>query len=270
MEIDDYEPDYSELEEYFYPDSAEESAKAEIISFFNGHPEGVFYSRQLEIRFERKYFHWITNRAIRALVGLGKIKSETRKIASGGEIHLLWNRGFRYYRRAAKAILNLVEQYAAPNITASIGLHGEFMVLEGFARFEFVMRGRNTNNYKERQWPETSHNLDFIFEKEGTAYGIEVKNALGYMDHKEMKKKIEICRFLDIKPVFVTRMMPKTWIHELIEENGYAMILGYQLYPWTHKELAAKVHERLGLPVDAPKALADGTMKRFEKWRKKT
>jgi len=38
------------------------------------------------------------------------------------------------------------------------------------------------------------------------------------------------------------------------------MIMQYQLYPWTHLELAKKVARELGLPI-APKALAAGTMK---------
>lgn len=47
------------------------------------------------------------------------------------------------------------------------------------------------------------------------------------------------------------------------------MILGYQLYPWTHKELAKKIANELGLPIDAPKALYDGTMQRFVEWHGK-
>ncbi len=60
-----------------------------------------------------------------------------------------------------------------------MGLHGEMMVLEGFARSEFVMRGRNTREFRGRLWIETENNLDFIFERDGQAYGVEVKNTLG-------------------------------------------------------------------------------------------
>jgi len=47
------------------------------------------------------------------------------------------------------------------------------------------------------------------------------------------------------------------------------MILKYQLYPWTHADLARRVARELGLPVDAPKALADGTMNKFENWHRR-
>jgi len=44
------------------------------------------------------------------------------------------------------------------------------------------------------------------------------------------------------------------------------MIMGYQFYPWTHKEIADRIREELGLPVDTPKRIEQGTMQRFEKW----
>jgi hypothetical protein len=50
---------------------------------------------------------------------------------------------------------------------------------------------------------------------------------------------------------------------------GFALILKYQLYPLAHKDLAKRVREELGLPVDSPRALADGTMARFVDWHAK-
>jgi hypothetical protein len=44
------------------------------------------------------------------------------------------------------------------------------------------------------------------------------------------------------------------------------MIMGYQFYPWTHKAIADRIREELGLPVDTPKRIEQGTMARFEKW----
>jgi len=44
------------------------------------------------------------------------------------------------------------------------------------------------------------------------------------------------------------------------------MILGHQLYPWTQRELAHRMSEELGLPIDSLRALRDGTMQRLLKW----
>jgi hypothetical protein len=229
----------------------------------------VFFSRQLEVRYEDRYFHWITNRAVRYLRDDGLLLGETRSLRTGGTINLVWHRSYRFYRRAATKLVNLVEEYADPNIGGVIGLHGEMMVLEGFARSQFVMKGRNTREHDGKAWTNSEHNLDFVFERDGRAYGIEVKNTLGYMDYEEFQIKIDMCRHLGIRPVFAARMLPRTWMAELIAGDGYGMVMKYQLYPWTHKQLAKRVAGELGLPVDAPRALEDGTMRRFLNWHGK-
>lgn len=83
-----------------------------------------------------------------------------------------------------------------------------------------------------------------------------------------MKAKVALCRYLGLRPLMVARMLPKAWIKEVIDAGGFALIMKWQLYPYTHKELARRVKADLGLPVDAPKALEDGTMARFAKWHR--
>ena len=224
---------------------------------------------RIEVLHEDKYFHWVTNRALRSLREAGVLKSEERKLATGGSIILIWHRAFRYYRRSAVQVVRLVEEYADPNIGAALGLHGESMVLEGFARSQFLMLARDANSFGGRAWGTSEHNLDFIFPKEGRVYGVEVKNTLGYMEYEELDAKIRICEHPGIRPVFAVRMAPKTWVEEVRKRSGFTLILKYQLYPWSHRDLAKRVRQELGLPVDAPRALHDGTMKRFVKWHEK-
>jgi hypothetical protein len=146
-----------------------------------------------------------------------------------------------------------------------LGQTGKLLVNEGFTRYGFSVLGRNTNQLEGKRWTRTGHNLDFIFERDSIRYGVEVKNTLDYMDKEEFDIKIEICKELDILPLFVNRMMPSTWMEELRENNGIWMIMGYQLYPIAHKKLADKVRKEMGLPVDAPNWLNDGTMNRLMK-----
>ncbi len=171
-------------------DETELEARDHLRRFFDKSREGVFFSRQLEVQNEGKYFHWITNRAIHDLEAEGSVKSEWRKLSTGTSIKLVWHNGYRFYKRSAKELVTLVEEYSNPNIGASLGLHGETMVLEGFARTQFVMISRDANEYQERKWEDTKHNLDFIFERDGRAYGVEVKNTLGYMERDEFLLKI--------------------------------------------------------------------------------
>ena len=115
------------------PDAREGEARAALEAFFDRHKESVFFSRQLEIRNEGEWYHWITNRALRELAGRGLIRTGIRQLQTGGSIHLMWHKSYRYHRRDATRVVRLVEEYSDPNIGGSLGLQGEAMVLEGFA-----------------------------------------------------------------------------------------------------------------------------------------
>jgi len=245
-------------------------ALVDLHDFFEQNSESVYYQNQLNILFEKEYFHWVTNRAILVLLQMGSIKSETRTIPSTKtEIKLIWHKSFRYYKRNATSLVDLVNEYSNPNIGAALGIHAELMVLEGFAKNQFVMKGRESKEFGRKKWTRSGHNLDFIFEKDTLAYGVEVKNTLSYMDPEEINIKIQLCNHLGITPVFVVRSLPKDWIFKIIKRGGFVLSLGYQLYPYTHKDLAEKVNRELGLPVSSPRALLDGTMKRFLDWHNK-
>ena len=267
IDIEAFEFDANQAKE---GDPAEARARTELGKFFEEQNEAVFFSRQIEILFEGRFFHWITARALRNLVEAGRVRREVRAIPStGGAIHLFWNRRYRYYRRAADEVVRLVSEYAHPNVAAAIGIHGEGMVLGGFADSEFVLKARETSEYQGRRWTRTNHDLDFIFERDDLAYGVEVKNTLGYPAHEEISIKVMMAKFMRVTPVFVARMLAKTVINEIWKAGGFALILKYQLYPYSHRELAKRVAEELRLPVDSPRRLSDGTMKRFTDWHSK-
>lgn len=115
----------------FAEGEAPSNAIEKLREFFDIDRERVFFSRQIEVIHEGEFFHWITNRAIRALEQEGLIRSEWRRLSTGTPIKLIWHRGYRFYRRSANSLVSLVEKYADPNIGAALGLHGETMVLEG-------------------------------------------------------------------------------------------------------------------------------------------
>lgn len=267
----DYDDLYDDLDDDEQPlDPKEEEARDYLRAFFESNKERVVFSRQLEVQLEHRYFHWITNRALRNLAfGEGLLRVEKRSLPRAGSLTLYWHKNFRYYKREANRVAGLVDEYANPDMSAAIGLHGETMVLTGFADAEFVQRGRETRSYQGRVWTRSDHNLDFIFERDGITYGVEVKNMLGYMDKKEFDIKIALCQHLNIRPVFAVRMMPKSWIYELNEIGGFGLILKYQLYHWTHRELAKRIATELGLPIDAPRRLHNQTMARFLDWHER-
>ena len=119
------------------------------------------------------------------------------------------------------------------------------------------------------QWEESEHDLDFIFARDERVYGVEVKNTLPYINDREMRLKVRLCAHLGITPLFVVRAMPAIWIGEINRGGGFTLVLRYQLYPLSHKGFAEEVRETMGLPVDAPRALYDGTMQRFVGWHER-
>ena len=233
-------------------DTDEGRARARLLAHFEDNPETVFYSRQLEVLYEREYFHWVTNRALRRLVEEGRVLSETRRLDLGSEIKLLWNRRYRFYKRSSAEVFDLVNRYSSSASDGTLGLQGEHLVLAAFARAQHVLTGEVTREHAGRHWEETEHNLDFIFERDSISYGIEVKNTLGYLGIEEFVTKVRLCLHLGLKPVFAVRALPRTWADALISAGGYAMIMGYQFYPWTHADLAGEIRTKLLLPVDTP------------------
>src|SRR5690349_11408911 len=101
-------------------DPSEKEALEFFAQFFEENRASVFFSRQLEVRYEERWYHWVTNRALRDLIERGLLRSEVRTLNTGGTAHLMWHRRHRYSRRDAKALAALIEEYADPNIGGAI------------------------------------------------------------------------------------------------------------------------------------------------------
>ena len=247
-----------------------DKAKLSLLEFFEENNSNVYHSRQLEVYFEGQYYHWITNNALRELRQENKIKSERHRSSSCGfELVIYWNKSYRYYKRSIKALINLVESYSTNKMARYLGWQGEMLVGDAFASMGFVRVGRESNEYNGIKWTETNHNMDFIFQKDGLTYGVEVKNTLPYIDKDEFNIKIQLCKHLGIIPVFAVRMMPTAWTKELIQEGGFALILKYQLYHPIQQDIVDNIKDHINLPVDTPRVLMEGTLQRFLSWHNK-
>lgn len=121
-------------------DVREQEAAARLTRLFEENPTTVFYGRQLEVLFERDYFHWITNRALRALEGV--VTLEPHPLAHASPTTLAWHRRYRYPRRQIAEVMELVNRYVTPEVSRAVGDRGEDLVLDGFAarnRFTCLM-----------------------------------------------------------------------------------------------------------------------------------
>ncbi len=275
----EYEPDYWEDAEPSgqQRDPAVDEAKITLRQFFNERPTSVFYQRQLQVMFESRseyhpqgFFHWITAYALSELASEGYIASQPLELPSTGSIIIYRATTHRYWKRQAEDLVRIVSQFSDASFTSALGRHGESMFDAALPTVGFMPTARETRSYKSQEWTESEHDLDRVFERDGIAYGAEVKNTLSYIDREELDIKVRMCKHLGLRPLFIVRMAPKNYVNEVWEQGGYTLIFKYQLYPHGQKAFADKVKGALELPVDSPARIADGTIQRFLNWHEST
>ncbi len=176
--MSDYDEElYGEPEEdrekYWRKDKIFLAALEEITEFLEKEKDKVFYSRQLQVKFEGRYFHWITDHAIRYLEELGGIRRIERKLKDNIPIHFFVHPANRYFKRRINVMDGIINAYS------------------------------------------------------------------------------------------------QTYINEINRKGGCALIFKYQLYELSQKPLVEKIKKELELPVDCPRGIQEGTLKRFENWHKR-
>ena len=265
----DYEDILEEewIEEY-HRDIKIDEAKEELVKFFTEKNENVFHMQQLEVFFEKRFFHWITAKAVNELIDEGFLKSEELPLLGATRVKFVFNRKYRYYRRQIKEKIKVIRDYSEPTIAIGCGRQAEVLFFNALTNKGFLSMGQNINEYGGRKWAETDHDLDFILKRDGIAYGAEVKNKFRYIDRDELTIKLRVCEFLGIRPLFIMRGSPKSYNHEIIKQGGYTMIFEAQIYPFGQNNLVDRIRETLNLPVDCPKAIPEGIINRFLKWHK--
>lgn len=163
-------------------------------------------------------------------------------------------------------MVELLGRIFDPEFTQAIGRHGELMFDAALGRHGFRAEATNTRTWNGKTWPLTNHNLDRIITRDGIVYGVEIKNTQNYISRAELRTKIRLCRYLSIRPLFIMRFAPKSYMHEINRSRGFGLLFEEQMYPWGHNPLLVEVRERLGLKVGAPKDVKDGDMQRLLNW----
>jgi len=262
-----YEPDEEALEGLYAVDNYFYEAQNDLAALFTANPKKVYYLRQLQVRLEKKYFHWITNNAAVGLLRLGRLKEERVVSARGGMFtRFLTHPSNRYTKREIKRTQDIIEEYSRPEVTISCGIRAENLFCAGLAEKGFMPKDKKVRSFQGKTWEKSGHDLDYLFERDGIHYGCEIKNTLTYIDKEEFVTKMEMCEFLGIKPLFIMRYTPKTYMWEIYKKGGYGMLFEYQIYDLSQKELVEKIRETLGMPVDCPRAIPEGMLERFKTW----
>lgn len=260
--------DYTDEPEEYPRDSKVDDAQEAILDLFEQNPDQVFYGRQVEVLLEKDFFHWITTKALNELAGSRTLEAEKLSLDDAGKVSVKFYRlkRNRYWKRQAESKLKLVREYSDHEFSRAVGDHGEMMFDAALPLAGFMPKGKNVREYKGKHWTESGHDLDRIFERDGIAYGVEVKNTLKYIESSELATKLQMCQPLAVRPLFIMRFAPKSYIFDIQRQGGFALIFKWQLYPLGYKRLAQRIREELGLPVDTPRAIEEGTIQRFLTW----
>jgi hypothetical protein len=268
MEWDDdfVVPDLENVEERHDPKV--EEAKTVIKRFFEEEKRAVVYLKQLQVRFEKQFFHWVTGFAVGELVESGFLTEEM--VPFGGSANtrakFIFRPGHRFRKRQIQSAIEVVAAYSRPDIGRACGQQAEVLFANALLKEGFRWRGQNTSEYGEKRWHETNHDLDFIVERDGVTYGCEVKNRLEYIKKEELEVKLKICNYLGVRPMFIMRGSPKSYNQMIIEKGGYTWIFETQIYPPGQEGLVERMRNILGLPALCSREIPRGMIERFLKW----
>ncbi len=260
-------------------DPKTDEAKREVSQLLASNRQSVFYVKQLQVKFESRFYHWITARAVKELVLEGSVGAEDVPLKVGGRARFIFARGHRYRSRQVERAVAIINRYSEPLMARACGDHAEQLFLTALAEYGFLCTGRNTrevwaiDNEGQRElrkaWTASGHTLDFIVERDGVSYGAEVKNTWDYIERDELETKLTMCGSLELRPLFIMRHSPKTYNYLVEQGGGYAMIFVAHIYPYLAGELVREIRETFGMPCDSPRRIPDSILQRFDRWHRK-
>jgi len=256
---------YAEEEEQRPRDVAIDAATARVRTFFAQSPHRLFYSTQIETSLEREFFHWITGKALLELSSAGEV-TRIPEIVQENLVNFYAHPSHRYFRRELTTMKGLLTRIFDPEFARAVGLHGELMFDAALGRHGFRAEARSANSWQGNVWTKTGHNLDRIVTRDQRGYGVEVKNTQGYISRDELQTKLDLSNHLGLTPLFIMRFAPKSYIHDINQRGGFALLFEDQMYPFGHAALVAEVQKTLGLKILSPRDVKDGDMQRLLNW----
>lgn len=271
---DYYDDEPEELEEEEWPrDHAIDRGKEELIEFLSEHKDEVYYLKQLQVIFEKKYFHWVIQKAVKELDGFRlqtqatPIQLVNKKVITA---KFIWHPSNRYTTRTINSKAKVLARMSDPHVGRSCGHHAQLLFSNGLMQKGFTQVAQDTRSYEGRTWTETNHDLDFIFTRDGVPYGCEIKNRFEYIDQHEKDIKIRMCKELGLRPLFIMRAAPKSYIQEIIEAGGFAMIFQAHIYAVGFGPLVRDIRREFpGMEVAETKAIPETILNRFLKWHER-
>ncbi len=232
-----------------------------------------YYLRQLQVAFEKDYFHWITYNAIRYLVDFGILVQYLGRTKYGSTVFFVVPANTVTPQRQnmiqthIKSKIKVIELFSNPDVSHAIGRHLHALVKAELRANDFTVVAENANQFGGKVWTQTGENLDIIAtHKKGFSIGAEIKNTLDYIPKAEFISKLAMCKFLGLKPVFPVRWMPKSYVFEIYKAGGFGWLFQYQAYPLGFESLCTTIKRTFGFPVRVMTELPPRAQELFSNW----
>ncbi len=168
MDRDEYSDEplsYPDLEEERPRDTVIDDARSAIEEYIQNNPTDVFYLKQLQVIFERQFFHWITAKAIGELAAEGRLRDFfVALLAVAGEeatqVRFIFHPRNRYTKRVIQRKIALVRRFSTEAMGRACGRQAEILFSRTLLSKGFRQVAENVRVYQEREWTESGHDLD--------------------------------------------------------------------------------------------------------------
>jgi len=223
----------------------------------------VATDRELKVRLEDDFFPWVVGRAIRRLLDgdvIDKVGYPGRRKVGRGEVaafyvpHAIEYDSVKEIIKRKKAVSEGIANILMGG--SSVSGHVEDLFQDAFLSLGFKFHGRDVSSFGGRKAvgvpSKEPPNLDFVFERDGVRYGIDVKNWIRYEwnSRDEVVSKLRVAADLGVVPFIVARYMDKDLVYKRIVQEG-SLVYRYRhlLVPSVYESLAEAARELLGYPI---------------------
>lgn len=182
------------------------------------------------------------------LISEGFLRPEPRTFGNNVDIIFVCRRNIRYVATEIKERIELIETLSDDELNLGVGKHAENLFRHMFEKNQFKIVGVNKNEFRGKKW-HTKSNLDFIIQRDRVTYGVEVKNTFDYMREDEFEEKLEMCKFLNIIPMFPLRC-PSDQQYALMQAvGGLALKFKTRIFPPGNEKFVSSIWHYFRLPV---------------------
>jgi len=149
------------------------------------------------------------------------------------------------------------------NMSRIAGFHAQELWKDAFISLGYELKSHQDVREFEGRVATVNNTIDFIVERDGIRFGVEVKNDLEYP--KDLDKKFQVAVELDTIPVFVVRNVTPTSSKHIRKYGGLVKIYETSIYPAAYADTINQCVETVGYPVIALDEITQKTKDHLEK-----